>query len=167
MILLSRALAHVLNTPFVAAGPDALANDHLGVVEPSPLLYKLLTASDFDINLARGIVYVDDVDRPETQERLLRLWGEKIHVLHADLRLDLGNILFVCGGTFAGLDESDVGIDRHPEQPVTAQALKAIGMLPELLGQFGAIARVPPLEENTLKRLVGWVDFDRAGKEQD
>lgn len=165
MIFLCRALAHVREVPFVDSGLESLVNgkNDGGL----PLLYKLVAVSEFDLQHAqRGIVYVDGTDQHETQHALLRLWGENIHGLGGDIALDIRNILFVCGGSFAGREVYVTQLGFHPEQPVTGEMINAQGMLPEMRGHFGAIAKVAPLEEKALKRVLGLVYFERAQKEK-
>src|SRR5262249_16647979 len=77
-ILLARALAHALEVPFAAGDASGLvrAQDPEGV---PPLLFRLLQASDFDVDAAqRAVVFVDGAERPDAQETLLRLWQDKV-----------------------------------------------------------------------------------------
>jgi ATP-dependent Clp protease ATP-binding subunit ClpX len=160
-VLLARALAHVLGAPFAAGGPSTLART-AGTADTVPLLYRLLLAGGFFVEAAqRGVVYVDGVDGPEAQEALLHLWDEGEHAVTSGLRLDVRTVLFVCGGAFPGLAEAVARLGRHPEQPLTAEALIASGVLPDFIGRLAAVARVAPLDEETLARIVPWVDFDR------
>ena len=56
-------------------------------------------------------------------------------------------------------------LGRHAEQPVYAETLTAFGMMPDFAYRLRGIARVAPLDEETLARVVSWVDFRRAEKE--
>jgi ATP-dependent Clp protease ATP-binding subunit ClpX len=169
---LARCLAHALEGPFAAGDASALVGAGPNAEAAVPLLYELLLAGDFDIEAAQcGVVYVDGVDRREAQEALLRLWDRQVIEVRegADvaqgIKIDIRNILFVCGGTFAGLDDAIVRLGRHPEQPVTGDALIACGVLPDLIGRLGAFARVAPFDEEMLTRIVPWVDLSgMAGK---
>jgi ATP-dependent Clp protease ATP-binding subunit ClpX len=165
-LLLARALAHVLEAPFAAADPAGLAPAPPGAEGIPPLLKDLLFACDFDIQQAqRGVLYVDGVDGRDTQEALLRLWQGAFGDSER-LGLDARRILFVCGGTFAGLSDAVARPGRHDEQPVDREALAAAGMLPEMAYQFTEIARVTPLDEASLTRVVPWLDFSRVSAVQ-
>jgi ATP-dependent Clp protease ATP-binding subunit ClpX len=161
-VLLARALAHTLAVPFAAGDVADIGPSGPGERPTVPLLYNLLLAGDFDVETAqRGVVYVDGMDRPEAQEALLRLWqGQVANV--GGLTLDLRGILFICGGTFAGLEDAIARLGRHPEQRVTADTLLATGARPEWVWQLRAIARTAPLDEETLTRMAAWADFHRA-----
>jgi ATP-dependent Clp protease ATP-binding subunit ClpX len=162
-LFLARALAHALEVPFAAGDAQALAKSRYGAEEVEPLLYGLLLASDFDAEAAqRGIVYVDGVDRRATQEALLRLWeGGGSTPTDGPPRVDVTHLLFLCGGEFAGLGAVIADLGRHPEQPITGDALLAVGAAPDLVQRLQLVLRVPPLDEETLARIVPWVDFDR------
>jgi ATP-dependent Clp protease ATP-binding subunit ClpX len=163
--LLARALAHVLEAPFAAADPAGLSPAPPGAEGIPPLLNDLLFACDFDIQQAQGgVLYVDGVEDRDTQEALLRLWQGAFSDSER-LGLDTRRILFVCGGTFAGLSDAVARPGRHDEQPVDGEVLAA-GMLPELASQFSEIARVTPLDEASLTRMVQWLDFNRVSAMQ-
>jgi ATP-dependent Clp protease ATP-binding subunit ClpX len=159
-IYLARALAHALEAPFAAGDSSGLVRSKHGSMDCLPLLFSLLQASDFDVEAAqRGVVFVDGAERQETQDALLRLWRENISHPIEGLQLAVGGIVFVCGGTFAGLEEAITRLGRHSEQPVTAEGLTAAGMQPDWAGCLSGIARVGPLDEESLVRIVHWVDF--------
>jgi ATP-dependent Clp protease ATP-binding subunit ClpX len=131
-------------------------------VDVSPLLFSLLQASDFDVEAAQqGVVFVDGAERPDAQDALLRFWQENICHPVEGLKLAAHGILFVCGGTFVGLDEAITRLGRHSEQPVRVEELTAIGVQPDWAGCLAGIARVTPLDEGSLVRIVHWVDFRR------
>jgi ATP-dependent Clp protease ATP-binding subunit ClpX len=76
-ILLTQALAHVLEAPFAAGDSRDLSTSRHGSEEGVSLFFRLLQASDFDLESAqRGVVFVDSSDRPEAQQALLRLWQD-------------------------------------------------------------------------------------------
>jgi ATP-dependent protease Clp ATPase subunit len=93
---------------------------------------------------------------------LLRLWQDNLCHPLAGWQLSIGSLLFVCGGSFAGLDESITRLGRHVEQPVRVEDLTAVGVRPEWAGCLTGIARVGPLDEESLVRLVQWIDFRRC-----
>jgi ATP-dependent Clp protease ATP-binding subunit ClpX len=167
-IFLSRALAHFLEAPFVDGSKSDLLNRQGGAEEAFPLIYALLESCDWDMEKAQhGIVYVDGVDHLEVQEALLRIWARGFIEVPGGLRVDVRNVVFVCGGAFADLNECVARLGRHPEQPITGKVLTSFGMLPNFVEQLGAIARVPPLDESTLVRIMSCVDFSRVEKKID
>ena len=64
-------------------------------------------------------------------------------------------------GEFAGLDEVALKQGRHPEQPVTHEALRALGMTAHLVNLLSAIVRVAPFDEKTLEPMAASIDFSR------
>jgi ATP-dependent Clp protease ATP-binding subunit ClpX len=161
-LFLARALAYVLAVPFVAGDCSGLVRSKHGEADVLPLLLSLLHASDFDVEAAqRGVVFVDGAERQETQDALWRLWQENISHAAPGLELAVRGILFVCGGTFAGLDEAIDRLGRHSEQPVTLDVLTALGAQPDWAVCLAGIARVIPLDEASLDRIVHGVDFSR------
>jgi ATP-dependent Clp protease ATP-binding subunit ClpX len=160
-VYLARALAHALEAPFAEGDEQALVR--FGTEPVEPLLHQLLLASDFDVEVAqRGVVYVDGTDHRGAQERLLQLWDETSSGTGGrHLKFDLARVLFICGGVFVGLDGVAARLGRHPEQLVIGEMLAELGVAPELVRRFRAIARVVPLDEEALVRLVLAVDYGR------
>jgi ATP-dependent Clp protease ATP-binding subunit ClpX len=157
-MFLAKAVAFALEVPFAAGDWSGLATTGKGNV-----FYDLLAAADFDIESAKhGVVYVRGIERPEAQDLLSRLWQKNVSTPVDGLSIEVGGVLFVCGATFAGLDEAIVELGRHPEQLVTVESLKAVGARPEWAAALEAIARVSPLEEESLERIVIWIDFRRV-----
>jgi ATP-dependent protease Clp ATPase subunit len=125
-----------------------------------PLIFSLLRASDFDVEAAQhGVVYLDGLDRHEAQEASLHLWQGQVVEPLGRLQFDIRGVLFVCGGTFTALDKGIACSGRNPEQPITAEALVAAGAQPQWIRHLAAIARAAPLDEETLTRMVAWIDF--------
>jgi ATP-dependent protease Clp ATPase subunit len=163
-ILLARALAYALEVPFVAGDSSGLIKSKQGSKEVLPLLFGLLKGADFDIEaVQQGVIYVDGAERQDAREALLRLWRENICYPVEGLQVAVRGILFVCGATFAGLDEASARLGRHPEQPVTVEELQAVGVQADWASYLAGVARVPPLDEETLARVVDGVDFCRVG----
>jgi ATP-dependent Clp protease ATP-binding subunit ClpX len=157
-VFLAKALAHALEVPFAAGHASGLAEAGKG----NPL-FKLVDASDFNVEWAQqGVVFVGGAEQPDAQDALLRLWHEGISNALSKLPIDVRGMLFVCGGTFVGLDEAMVGLGRHPEQPVTIEALTAVGARADFVRSLAGIARVAPLDEASLAQIVDWVDFRRS-----
>jgi ATP-dependent Clp protease ATP-binding subunit ClpX len=159
-ILLARALAHILDVPFAAGDSSGLVPSKHDSIAGLPLLLRLLQAGEFDRERAqRGVLFVDGAERLETQDALLRLWEEKLCYPVPGLSLTMDNMLFVCGGSLAGLEEAVARLGRHMEQPVRVEDLTAAGVHPDWARCLAGIARVAPLDEADLVRLVQWVDF--------
>ncbi len=157
-LLFTRALAHAIGVPF--------AETRLGADRGQPVLLELLRASGFELDRARfGIIYGDGMDQRAAQEAWSRPADWMRDPSHHPIEMDISHVLFIGGGEFAGLDEVVAGMGRHLEQPVTGEALLALGVLPELVGRLSAIVRVPSLGEETLSRIVSWVDFSRMTSE--
>ncbi len=163
-ILLARAIAHALEVPFAAEDCNDLVSSRHGTTDAVPLLFRLLQASDFDLEAAqRGVVFVGGLERTDGQDTLLRFWQEETCHPAAGIRLTLRDIWFVCGSTFAGLDEAIARSGRHVEQPLRPGELTTLGVRPNWASSLVGLARVEPLDEENLLRLVQWVDFT-AGK---
>ena len=152
-LFLARASAHALEAPFAASDSNGVVRSGQGSTGVVPLFFSLLRASDFDHEAAqRGVVFVDGVESEDTQEALLRLWQEGIVHLNGvgsagRIELRIRGVLFICGGTFPGLDDAVTHLGRHPEQPLTVEALTSAGVRPDWAGCLAGIARVGPLDE--------------------
>jgi ATP-dependent Clp protease ATP-binding subunit ClpX len=159
-LLLARALAHALEVPFAAGDPSDLVPSGVGTQQVPLLFFRLLQASDFDVEAAqRGVVFVDGAERADAQDALLRLWRYQACEPVAGFQLVVGGILFVCGGSFADLEETITRSGRHVEQPVRIDDLRAAGVRSDWVGYLTGVARVAPLDEENLLRIVHWVDF--------
>jgi ATP-dependent protease Clp ATPase subunit len=132
---MARALAHVLGVPFAEGNPLATSENP----EIDPLVFSLLEASGFDAAAAgRGVLFVDGLDREEIRRAILDLWPSKVDEdFWRRLQVDVEQILLVFGAQFAE------------------------GVPPDLIARFEAIARVDPLDESTLERVIRALDFDR------
>jgi ATP-dependent Clp protease ATP-binding subunit ClpX len=165
-MFLARALAHALKVPFAAGDASGLVKTRCGAEGALPLLYDLLVAADFDIEAAQhGVVYLEGADRPEAQEASLRLWQGQVEGAVGSIAFDIRGVRFVCGGTFAGLDDAVARVGRHAEQPITDAVLVACGARPEWVRHLTAFARAAPLDEDTLARLATAADLGRLGGE--
>jgi ATP-dependent Clp protease ATP-binding subunit ClpX len=163
-LLLARALAHAFEAPFAEADaymPPGAKNPPMDF-----LLQRLLLACKFDREAAqRGVFYVDGLDERATQDWLLRVWEQGVSITMAQpFRCEVGHLLFLCGGRFAGLDDTVARLGQHPEQPLTGEALLAFGMATEFVKRLAGIVKVAPLDEETLAHMVPWVDFDRMAR---
>ncbi|MBN1437000.1 MAG: ATP-dependent Clp protease ATP-binding subunit ClpX [Sedimentisphaerales bacterium] len=200
--LLARTLAHYLDVPFAISDATTLTEAGYVGEDVENVVLRLLQAADYDVEQAqRGIIYVDEIDKvgktnqnvsitrdvsgEGVQQSLLKLLegstanvppqGGRKHPEQQYIQVDTSQILFICGGTFTGLEEvikrrigqTKIGFDAE-ELPIqetsqeTAQILSQVspedlvhvGMIPELVGRLPVITTLEPLDEEALVKIL-------------
>src|SRR5213083_448112 len=198
--LLAQTLARILNVPFAIADATALTEAGYVGEDVENILLKLIQAADFDIKKAEtGIIYIDEVDKVArkadnpsitrdvsgegVQQALLKILegtvasvppqGGRKHPHQEFLSIDTTNILFICGGAFAGLDkiiESRVGnhgvgfgadIRKADEKDlgmilagILPEDLLKFGLIPEFVGRLPVVGAVHSLDQEALIRIL-------------
>jgi ATP-dependent Clp protease ATP-binding subunit ClpX len=173
--LLAQTLARILNVPFAIADATALTEAGYVGEDVENILLKLIQAADFDIKKAEtGIIYIDEVDKiarkadnpsitrdvsgEGVQQALLKILegtvasvppqGGRKHPHQEFLTIDTTNILFICGGAFAGLDKivarrigkNAVGFGAEMRSKASEESAELLGqVMPEDLVNFGLI----------------------------